>query len=42
MERAQVHYEVLIRRQHNSGWTLEQATEDRAKALALAEEMLAD
>jgi hypothetical protein len=42
MERAQVHYEVLIRRQHNAGWALEQATEDRAKALALAEEMLAD
>jgi len=42
MERAQVHYEVLIRRQHNSGWALEQATEDRAKALGLAEEMLAD
>ena len=42
MERAQVHYEVLIRRQHNSGWALEQATEDRGKALALAEEMLAD
>ena len=42
MQRAQVHYEVLIRRQHNSGWTLEQATEDRAKALVLAEEMLAE
>ena len=42
MERAQVHYEVLIRRQHNSGWTLELATEERAKALATAEEMLAD
>ncbi len=42
MERAQVHYEVLIRRQHNSGWALEQATEDRTKAVALAEEMLAD
>jgi hypothetical protein len=42
MDRPQVHYEVFARRQHGSGWGLERATEDRAKAVELAEEMLAE
>lgn len=39
---AQVHYELYIRKSPTSAWTLDLATEDRAKALATAEEMLAD
>jgi hypothetical protein len=42
MDRAQVHFEVLARRQHGSSWTLELATEDRGKAVEAAEEMLAE
>ena len=42
MERAQVHYELFVRRQPTSGWTLELATEDRARALRTAEESLAE
>ncbi|HKT53583.1 MAG TPA: hypothetical protein VJP88_03965, partial [Caulobacteraceae bacterium] len=42
MDRAQVHFEVLARRQHGSTWTLELATEDRARAIESAEEMLAE
>lgn len=39
---AQIHFEVLARRKTGSSWNLELATEDRVRALALAEEMLAD
>jgi hypothetical protein len=39
---AQVHYELYIRKTPASSWTLELATEDRAKALATADEALAD
>ncbi len=42
MDRAQVHFEVFARRQHGSGWSLELATEDRARAIESAEEMLAE
>src|SRR5579863_2974607 len=41
MDRDQVHFEVFARRQHGSSWSLEQATEDRARAIDAAEEMLA-
>ena len=39
---AQVHYELYIRKTPSAGWTLDLATEDRARALAVAEEALAD
>jgi hypothetical protein len=39
---AQIHFELFARRRHGSTWTLELATEDRANALASAEEMLAE
>lgn len=39
---AQVHYELYIRKTPTSSWTLELATEDRAKALGAAEDMLDD
>lgn len=39
-ERAQVHFEVFIRRKPNAPWNLEAATEDRAKAMELAEELV--
>jgi hypothetical protein len=42
MDRAQVHFEVFARRAHGSSWTLEQATEDRSRAVQAAEEMLAE
>src|ERR1700722_7383539 len=42
MDDAQVHFEVMARRQHGGPWTLQLATEDRARAVATAEEMLAD
>ncbi|HLK24097.1 MAG TPA: hypothetical protein VKT30_05520 [Caulobacteraceae bacterium] len=42
MDRDQVHFEVFARRQHGSSWALELATEDRARAIAAAEEMLAE
>jgi hypothetical protein len=42
MDRAQVHFELFARRQHGSGWTLELATEDRARAIEAADEMLAE
>ncbi len=37
---SQVHYELFIRKSPSAGWTLDLATEDRAKALATAEEAL--
>jgi hypothetical protein len=42
MDRTQVHFEIFARRRHSSGWTLEQATEDRAKAIEAAEELLSE
>jgi len=42
MDDAQVHFEVMARRQHGAPWTLQLATEDRARAVESAEEMLAD
>ena len=42
MAGAQVHYEVFARRKLNAPWTLEVATEDRARALQTGEEMLAE
>lgn len=40
MSGAQVHYEVWSRRKAASGWTLEQALEDRERACEIAEELL--
>src|SRR5277367_332630 len=42
MNDAKVHFEVMARRQHGAPWTLQLATEDRARAVESAEEMLAD
>jgi hypothetical protein len=42
MDDALVHYEVMARRQQGAPWTLQLATEDRAKAVETAEEMLAE
>jgi hypothetical protein len=42
MDGAQVHFELFVRKQHGSGWTLELATEERMRALGAAEEMLAE
>jgi len=42
MAGSQVHYEIFVRRKVNAPWTLDSATEDRAKALAAAEELLAE
>ena len=42
MERGQVHYELFVRRQPGSGWSLEIATEDRARAVETAEQALED
>jgi len=42
MDDAQVHFEVMARRQHGAPWTLHLATEDRARAVETAEEMLAE
>lgn len=39
MSRDQVHYEVFSRRKPASGWTLEIATEDRARAIETAEDL---
>ena len=36
-----VHYEVFGRRKQGSAWVLEMATEDRAAAVAMAEDLLA-
>ncbi|QUD86025.1 hypothetical protein [Phenylobacterium montanum] len=40
MELDQIHFEVFIRRKSGDPWKLELATEDRAAALKLAEELL--
>ncbi len=42
MNDAQVHYEVMARRQQGAPWSLHLATEDRARAIETAEEMLAE
>jgi hypothetical protein len=42
MDRAQIHFELFARKQHGSGWTLELATEDRARAIENGEDLLAD
>lgn len=42
MSQTQVHFELFVRRKVNAPWSLEMATEDRAKALGTAEEMLAE
>ncbi len=42
MSRAQVHFELFVRRKVNAPWVLEIATEDRARAFETAEELLAD
>lgn len=42
MERGQVHYELFVRRQPGSGWSLDIATEDRARAIETAEQALTD
>lgn len=41
MSGAQIHFEVFARRRINAPWTLQLATEDRARAVEAAEEMLA-
>jgi hypothetical protein len=40
--RGTIHYELFVRRQPGSGWTLDLATEDRARAIESAEEQLAE
>jgi len=42
MVAARVHYEVFGRRKAGAQWTLEMATEDRAQALRVAEDMMGD
>ncbi|HTK34391.1 MAG TPA: hypothetical protein VL358_03765 [Caulobacteraceae bacterium] len=42
MSDAQVHFELFARRTPNAPWTLHLATENRARALEAAEEMLAE
>lgn len=42
MERAKVHYEVFVRKTPAAGWTLEMASESRAQAVAVAEELIAE
>ncbi len=42
MERGQVHYEVFVRVSALAPWRLELATENRAQATEIAEDMLAD
>ncbi|MDP1631053.1 MAG: hypothetical protein Q8L66_06505 [Caulobacter sp.] len=42
MDRGQIHYEFFVRRQPGSGWVLEAATEDRARAVEQAETALAE
>ena len=39
---AQIHYELFIRRNANVGWTLHFATEDRARSLEVAEQLLVE
>ena len=40
MDGAQVHYEVFSKRTPAGGWTLDLATENRAAALAAANDMM--
>lgn len=42
MERSKVHYEVFVKKTPAAGWTLEMATESRAQAVAVAEELIAE
>jgi hypothetical protein len=42
MSSAQVHFELFARRMPNAPWTLQFATENRARALEAAEELLAE
>lgn len=42
MDRAQVHYELFVRRQPHSGWVLDMAGEDRAHLLETAELLIAE
>lgn len=42
MERAKVHFEVFVRKTPAAGWTLEMATESRAQAIAVAEELISE
>lgn len=42
MERGQVHYELFVRRQAASGWVLDLASEDRARVVETAEELIAN
>jgi hypothetical protein len=42
MDDALVHFEVMARRQQGAPWTLQLATEDRAKAVETAEELLSE
>ena len=42
MDREQVHFEVFMRKKPSSSWTLELATESRARALEEAEEALTE
>lgn len=42
MDRGQIHYELFVRRQPGSGWVLDLASEDRARILETAEELLAN
>ncbi|RYF94964.1 MAG: hypothetical protein EON95_03410, partial [Caulobacteraceae bacterium] len=40
MDRGQIHYELYVRRNPGSGWVLDLATEDRARAVETAEALL--
>jgi hypothetical protein len=40
MNRAQVHFEVFTRKRVNAPWSLELATEDRGRAVEIAEELM--
>ena len=40
MDRGQIHYELFVRRNPGSGWVLDLATEDRARAVETAEALL--
>lgn len=40
MDRGQIHYELFVRRNPGSGWVLDQAGEDRARIVELAEGLL--
>lgn len=42
MDRGQIHYELFVRRQPGSGWVLDLASEDRARVVEAAEELLAN